>query len=83
MIACQILEICCYKGYNIIIDMAIVIRTEKHAYTFSKSHVWFDEAIYVNIDKDIENICPVLSDLSLWDNDGEWSVTIERSVRKI
>ena len=68
-------------GIDIIIDMAVVIRTEKHAYTFSKSHVWFDEAIYVNIDKDMENICPVLSDLSLWNNDGEWNVTIDRSVR--
>lgn len=70
-------------GIDIIIDIAVVIKTEKHAYIFSKSHVWFDEAIYVNIDKDIEDICPVLSDLSLWNNDGEWNVTIERFVRKI
>ena len=68
---------------DIIIDMAVVIKTEKHTYTFSKSHVWFDEVIYVNIDKDIEDICPVLSDLSVWNNDGEWDVKIERSVRKI
>lgn len=74
---------CVEQGINIIMDIALIVRTEKHVYIFSKSHVWFDEVIYVNIDKSIDDICPLYSDLSLWNNDGEWSVAIERSVRKI
>lgn len=74
---------CVEHGMNIVIDMALIIRTENHTYIFSKSHVWFDEVIYINIDKDMDDICPLPSDLNLWDNDGEWNVTIERSVRAL
>lgn len=74
---------CVEQGIDIIMDIALIFRAEKHAYIFSKSHVWFDEVIYVNIDKSIDDICPLRSDLSLWNNDGEWSVSIERSVQKI
>ncbi len=74
---------CVEQGINIIIDMALIVKTENHAYIFSKSHVWFDEVIYVNIDKNIDDICPLFSDLSLWNDDGKLSVSIERSIRTI
>lgn len=74
---------CVEQEIDIIIDIAVIVKTENHEYIFSKSHVWFDEVIYVNIDKSIDDICPVLSDLSLWNNDGQSNATIERSVRKI
>ena len=68
---------------NIVIDIALIIRTENHAYIFSKSHVWFDEVIYIDLDKSIDDICPLHSDLALWNNDGAWNVTIERTIRKL
>ncbi len=74
---------CAEQGITIIMDMAVVVRTESHAYIFSKSHVWFDEVIYINVDKSIDEICPVFSDLSLWNNDGEYKVSIKRAVRII
>ncbi len=74
---------CIEHGVNIVIDMALIIRTENHTYIFSKSHVWFDEVISINIDKDMDDICPLLSDLNLWNNDGAWNVTIERVVRNL
>lgn len=74
---------CIDHGVNIIIDMALIIRTENHTYIFSKSHVWFDEVISINIDRNIDDICPLLSDLNLWNNDGAWNVTVKRTVRNL
>ena len=74
---------CVEQGIDIIMDIAVIVSTQNHAYIFSKSHVWFDEVIYENVDKSIDEICSLLSDLSLWNNDGQLSVSIERSVRKI
>ena len=74
---------CAEQGIDIVIDMALLVRTENHSFIFSKSHVWFDEVIYVNVDKSIDDVCPLFSDLSLWNNDGEFDVSIERTIRKV
>lgn len=61
------------------IDMAIVIETEKHKYCFSREN-WFDEFIYINIDKEFEEIYPLKNDIEDWEKE---DIKINRYVKKI
>lgn len=68
--------------YIIDYDMAIIIETEKHKYIFSRGW-FFNEEIYVNIDKDIDDIYSIKEVKESWSNDGELTVKVNRMVKEI
>lgn len=72
-----------HKDMNIMIDMAIVIKTETHTYIFSKSETWFDEMIYINTDKDFDKICPIQKVIDMWNNDGKLEVEVNRTIMNL
>lgn len=68
--------------YTIDYDMAIIIETEKHKYIFSRGW-YFDEEIYINVDKSIDEIYPIREVQESWSNDGEFVVKVSRVVKTI
>ncbi len=71
------------KGeYVIDYDMAIILETEQHKYIFSRGW-FFNEEIYVNIDKDINVIYPIQEVKESWNNEGEFTVEVDRVVKTV
>jgi len=68
--------------YVIDYDMAIIIETEQHNYVFSRGW-FFSEEIYINVDKDINDIYSVKEVKESWSNDGEFNVEVKRVVNVI
>lgn len=60
-------------------DMAIIIKTDKHNYTISREE-WFSELIYINVDKEFNDIYPIEKDKEDWSNDEDRKVEIERFI---
>jgi hypothetical protein len=63
-------------------DMGIIIETNKHKYCISKE-IWFDEFIYINVDKEFEEIYPISKDKEEWSSDENDSVKINRFIEEI
>ena len=68
--------------YSIDCDIAIIIQTDSHEYIFSRGW-FFSEEIYVSVDSDINNIYSVDDEIKAWNNDGDYSVEIQRIVKEI
>lgn len=60
-------------------DMCIVIKTTSHTYLLSREN-WFDEFIYINVDKAFDEVYPINKDKEIWDSD---NVTLERTTKQI
>lgn len=63
-------------------DMAIIIKTANHEYMFSREN-WFDEFIYINIDKKFNDIYPISKDKEIMSNDKSRNVFIKRNTINI
>lgn len=50
------------------LDMCIEVITDKHKYLISREN-WFDEFIYLNVDKEYEEVYPVEKDKKSWDDE--------------
>ena len=68
--------------YIIDYDMAIIIETEQHSYVFSRGW-FFNEEIYVNVDKEIDDIYSIKEVKESWSNDGEFNVEVNRDINVI
>lgn len=68
-----------YDEYIIDYDIAIVIETEKHKYVFSRGW-FFNEEIYINIDKNIDDIYSISEVKESWSNDRELNVEVNRKI---
>lgn len=63
-------------------DMGIVIETDNHKYCFSREN-WFNEFIYINVDKDFEEIYPVSKDIEEWSLEENDEIKINRFIEEI
>ena len=63
-------------------DMGIIIQTDKHKYYFTKEN-WFDEFIYINVDKDFDTIYPIEKDKDEWSSDESDDIKISRFIDEI
>ena len=63
-------------------DMGIVIETNNHQYCFSREN-WFNEFIYINVDKDFEEIYPVSKDIEEWSSEKNDKIKINRFIEEI
>lgn len=70
------------ENYDITLDMALIIQTNKHQYTFARQW-YFDEQIFVYIDKNYDVIYPVEEVKSSWSNYGELYVDVERTIKEL
>ncbi len=70
------------ENYTIDLDMALVIKTSHHTYIFSRQW-YFDEHIFIHIDKDFNSIYSIDDVKQSWDNDGEFQVEVERTIVRL
>ena len=63
-------------------DMGIIIQADNHKYYFTKEN-WFDEFIYVNVDKDLDIIYPIGKDKDEWLSDENDDIKISRFIDEI
>lgn len=70
------------ENYEIILDMALIIQTDKHKYIFARKW-YFDEQIYVYIDEDYDKIYSVDEVRKSWSNDGEFFVEVKRMITEL
>ena len=63
-------------------DMGFIIETDKHKYCFTKEN-WFDEFIYINVDKEYDDIYPVEKDIKDWSSDETDEIKIARFIKEI
>lgn len=70
------------ENYAICLDMAIIVETNRHKYVFSRRS-YFDEQIYIHIDKDFDTIYSISDVQKSWNNEGEFSVQVKRLVTKL
>ena len=68
--------------YDIAFDMAVVIKTDKHSYMFSRGW-FFSETIDISVDKEFNEIYPINRVVKDWSEDGENKVDVSRNVRKL
>lgn len=68
--------------YEIRFDMAIVIKTDKHKYIFSRGW-FFDEVIYITVDNEFDKVYPISKVVEDWSDDGENKINVVRTVRKL
>lgn len=70
------------KNYQIVFDMALIIKTEKHLYLISRE--WhFLECLNINLDKDYDDIYPIKKVMEDWNNFGNWQVDVDRKVERL
>ena len=69
-------------AYEIAFDMAVIIGTERHAYTFSRGW-FFSETIRISVDREFDEIYPIERVIGDWSDEGENQVRVRRSVRKL
>ena len=67
---------------DIAFDMAVVIKTDKHSYMFSRGW-FFSEIIDISVDKEFNEIYPINRVVKDWSEDGENKVDVSRNVRKL
>lgn len=70
------------EKYDICFDMAIIIKTESHTYTFYRQW-YYDEYIFIGKDVDFDSVYSIDDVRTSWDNDGEYAVTVERTYTKL
>ncbi len=70
------------ENYEISIDIALILECENNTYMFTKD-IWFSEVIEINKNKDIDTTFPINTQVEHWNNDGEYKVTVERTIREI
>ena len=63
-------------------DMGFMIETDKHKYYFTKEN-WFDEFIYINVDRKYEDIYPIEKDKRDWTSDKFDEIKISRFIKEI
>lgn len=68
--------------YCIDYDMAVIIETQQHKYVFSRAW-YFSEDIYINIDKDFNDIYSIEDVKNSWNNDGDFCVEVIRTIKSI
>lgn len=68
--------------FTIDYDIAVIIETEQKKFIFSRGW-FFSEEIYVNVDRDINEIYPIREVKDSWSNDGEFSVKVNRTLIKL
>ncbi len=70
------------EEYEIALDMALIIETNKHRYMFSRGW-YFDESLEISVDKNYDDIYPIKQAVEEWNNFGEWEVDIKRVIGKL
>ena len=64
--------------YRILFDMAIIIVTDQHSYSFSRGW-YFNELIQFSTDESLDNTYPVNQVVEDWSDDGANKVNVFRS----
>lgn len=70
------------EEYSIDYDIAIIIKTDSHKYTISRGWL-FSEEIYISIDDDCNDIYSITDEINDWNNDGDYSVEVKRTIKEI
>ena len=65
--------------YEISFDMAIIIKTNRHIYTFSRGW-FFSETITISVDKEFDRIYPIEKVIEDWSDSGENRAIVKRTV---
>lgn len=65
--------------YAITFDMAVIIKTEKHQYFFSRNW-FFSETIILSVDKGLDDVYPISRVIADWNDDGNRRVSVQRSI---
>ena len=65
--------------YAITFDMAVIIKTEKHQYSFSRNW-FFSETINLSVDKGLDDVYPISRVIADWNDDGNRRVSVQRSI---
>jgi len=65
--------------YTITFDMAVIIKTEKHQYSFSRNW-FFSETINLSVDKGLDDVYPISRVIADWNDDGNRRVSVQRSI---
>ncbi|MBQ8248744.1 MAG: hypothetical protein IJY93_02520 [Clostridia bacterium] len=68
--------------YDVAFDMAIIVETNEHKYTFSRGW-FFSETIDISVDKDFDNIYPISRVVEDWSDEGENKVSVIRTIEKL
>lgn len=63
-------------------DMGFIIETDKHKYSFTREN-WFDEFIYINVDKEYDDIYPIEKDIKDWSSDVTDEIKIARFIKEL
>ena len=64
---------------NAVFDMAIVIRTDKNTYMIARD--WqYSELIHIYNHENYDDVYPVSEVIDNWNNFGEYSVNVKRTV---
>jgi hypothetical protein len=67
---------------KMIFDMGIIIKTKSHTYIISREN-WFNEFIYVNVDKTFDEIYPIEKDIEIWNINKNDKISINRYIKSI
>ena len=70
------------EEYFIDYDVAVIIKTDFHEYMFSRGW-FFSEEIYVLVDGDINKFYSVDNVTNDWNNGGDYSVDVQRTMKEI
>ena len=62
--------------------MGIIIETNSHKHYFTREN-WYNEFIYINVDKEFDDIYPINEDINDWISDKDDVINIERSINSI
>ena len=65
--------------YAITFDMAVIIKTEKHQYSFSRNW-FFSETINLSVDKGLDDVYPISRVIADWNDDVNRRVSVQRSI---
>lgn len=65
--------------YAITFDMAVIIKTEKHQYSFSRNW-FFSETINLSVDKGLDDVYPISRVIADWNDDGNRRASVQRSI---
>lgn len=65
--------------YDIDFDMAIIIETSKHKYTFSRGW-FFSETINISVDKEFDEVYPISKVVEDWSDEGYNQVKVIRNI---
>ena len=68
--------------YQVSFDNALIIRTNSTTYMFAKD-VWFSEIITVRKDDNYDQVISKQEIIDSWSNEGDFSVDIHRTVKKL